>query len=279
MASGADPGPDGDAGPAGADETDAESEPEPLLVTEQLTKEFDGLVAVDDVDLTVERGETRAVIGPNGAGKSTLINLITGLLEPTDGRVRFDGREITGLDPYEIVQRGVSKSFQTASIFPTMTVRENVKIAAFAAEQGSFRLNFLRDRDAFPAVEELTREMLEAVDLLGDAETEARNLPYGDKRRLEIAIALAADPDLLFMDEPTAGMSPEETRSTVDLVERLQTEMGLTIVLVEHDMEVIFRVADRIVVLNRGEIIADGTPEAVQDDPAVQEAYLGGVEL
>jgi branched-chain amino acid transport system ATP-binding protein len=277
MASGADPGPDGDAGPAGADETDAGSEP--LLVTEQLTKEFDGLVAVDDVDLTVERGETRAVIGPNGAGKSTLINLITGLLEPTDGRVRFDGREITGLDPYEIVQRGVSKSFQTASIFPTMTVRENVKIAAFAAEQGSFRLNFLRDRDAFPAVEELTREMLEAVDLLGDAETEARNLPYGDKRRLEIAIALAADPDLLFMDEPTAGMSPEETRSTVDLVERLQTEMGLTIVLVEHDMEVIFRVADRIVVLNRGEIIADGTPEAVQDDPAVQEAYLGGVEL
>jgi len=272
MASGADPG-DADAGAGPEAAGDA------LLTTDNLTKEFDGLVAVDGVDLAVERGETRAVIGPNGAGKSTLINLITGLLEPTEGAVRFDGRDITGLAPHEIVQRGVSKSFQTASIFPTMTVRENVKIAAFAAEQGSFRLNFLRGRDAYPAVEELTREMLEAVDLLGDAEAEARNLPYGDKRRLEIAIALAADPDLLFMDEPTAGMSPEETRSTVDLVERLQEEMGLTIVLVEHDMEVIFRVADRIVVLNRGEIIADGTPEAVQDDPAVQEAYLGGVEL
>jgi branched-chain amino acid transport system ATP-binding protein len=283
-----------------------------LLETEGLTKRFSGLTAVDDVDLTVERGETKAIIGPNGAGKSTTINLITGLLEPTNGHVYYDLADgdadelhelravaedertndqrqrlqelrgeygITGMEPHEVVQMGISKSFQTASIFPGMTARENVQMAALASEHGSFRLNFLRRRESFEAVDDTATEMLEAVNLLGSGGLEAGSLPYGDKRRLEIAIALASEPNLLFMDEPTAGMSPEETQSTVDLIERLREELGLTIVLVEHDMEIIFRIADSIAVLNRGAIIADGTPDEVQGDTDVQEAYLGGVEL
>ena len=283
-----------------------------LLEMEGLTKRFSGLTAVDDVDLTVERGETKAIIGPNGAGKSTTINLVTGLLEPTAGHVYYDPSDeaaadihelraipdeersadqqqrldelrseysITGLEPHEVVQTGISKSFQTASIFPGMTARENVQMAALATEHGSFKLNFLRRQSSFDAVDEIATEMLEAVGLLRDAGEEAASLPYGDKRRLEIAIALASEPDLLFMDEPTAGMSPEETQATVDLVERLQQELGLTIVLVEHDMEIIFSIADSIAVLNRGAIIADGTPDEVQGDTDVQEAYLGGVEL
>jgi branched-chain amino acid transport system ATP-binding protein len=250
-----------------------------LLQTEGLTKRFAGLTAVDHVDLAVERGETKAIIGPNGAGKSTFINLVTGMLEPTAGTVAFDGDDITGYDPHQVVQRGISKSFQTASIFPSMTVRENVQIAALAAEHGSFQFNFFKHRGSFSEVEAIARRMLDAVELLGSAETEASSLPYGDKRRLEIAIALAAEPELLFMDEPTAGMSPDETNATVDLIERLQEELGLTIVLVEHDMEIIFSIADSIAVLNRGSIIADGPPEEVQGDVDVQEAYLGGVEL
>lgn len=250
-----------------------------LLETEDLTKRFAGLTAVDHVDMDVERGQTKAIIGPNGAGKSTFINLVTGLLDPTEGSVTFDGTEITGLEPHQIVQSGISKSFQTASIFPEMTVRENVQIASLAAEHGSFQFNFMQTRESVPGMNDTATEMLDAVKLLDSAEVEAASLPYGDKRRLEIAIALAADPELLFMDEPTAGMSPDETQSTVELVERLQEELGLTIVLVEHDMEIIFQIADTIAVLNRGAVIADGPPESVQGDPAVQEAYLGGVEL
>jgi len=250
-----------------------------LLETEALTKQFSGLTAVDNVDLTVESGETRAIIGPNGAGKSTFINCITGMLEPSGGSVVFQGEDITGTPSHEVVQRGISRSFQTASIFPGMTVWENVQIAAFGTQHGSFRFNFLRHRESFPEVDDLTGEILGAVGLVDDAEVAAANLPYGDKRRLEIAIGLASEPDLVFMDEPTAGMSPEETNHTVDLLERLKEELGLTIVLVEHDMEVIFRVSDRIAVLHNGRIIAEGEPEEVQGDEDVQEAYLGGVEL
>ncbi|SFF97254.1 branched-chain amino acid transport system ATP-binding protein [Halopelagius inordinatus] len=251
----------------------------PLLETDGLVKEFGGLVATDDVNLSVESGERVSIIGPNGAGKSTLINLITRRLDPTAGDIRFKGESIVGLEPHQVVQRGVSKSFQTASIFPDLTVRENAEIASLAAEHGEFGLNFLTHRNNLSAVHDLAEETLDDVGLLDRADTEAADLPYGDKRRLEIGIALAADPDLLLMDEPTAGMSPEETQSTVELVERVKRERGLTFVLVEHDMEIVFSVSDRIVVLNRGQVIAEGTPDEIRGNPDVQEAYLGGMEI
>jgi len=250
-----------------------------LLETDDLVKKFGGLLATDHVNLEIQEGELLSLIGPNGAGKSTLINLITRMLEETEGDIRFQGESIVDLEPHEVVQRGIGKSFQTASIFPDLSVEENANIASFGAEHGSFRFNFFRHRNAYPAVEERTHQVLEAVELLDQRETTASELPYGDKRRLELGIALASEPSLLLMDEPTAGMSPEETEATVDLVEELQADLDLTIMLVEHDMEVVFRVSDRIAVLNRGSIIAEGTPEEVQGDEAVQEAYLGGVEL
>ena len=258
---------------SGADVADV-----PLLETEGLVKRFGGLTATDDVDLSVRQGERVSLIGPNGAGKSTIINLITRRLDPTAGDIRFKGQSILGLSPHEVVQRGMSKSFQTASIFPTLTVRQNARIAALAAEHGSFRFNFLRHRKRYSEVEEVARTTLEAVDLWDQRESAAADLPYGDKRRLEIGIALAADPDMLLMDEPTAGMSPEETHATVDLIEQVKEERGLTFLLVEHDMEIVFRVSDRIVVLNRGSVIAEGPPEEIRENPDVQDAYLGGVD-
>ena len=250
-----------------------------LLETRDLVKEFGGLTAVDHVSLSVDEGTVQAIIGPNGAGKTTFINCVSGLLEPTSGTVEFDGVDITEMASHETVQQGISKSFQTASIFPSMTVRENAQVAAFGGVHGSFKFNFLKRREDYDEVNEVTERMLRSVDLWEHRNKEAQSLPYGDKRRLEIGIALASEPKLLFMDEPTAGMSPEETEETVDLIEQLQEELGLTIVLVEHDMEVIFRVADRIAVLHGGQIIADATPEEVKGDPEVQEAYLGGVEI
>jgi branched-chain amino acid transport system ATP-binding protein len=250
-----------------------------LLQTTDLVKEFGGLVATDEVNLTVEEDERVSIIGPNGAGKSTLINLITRRLDPTAGDITFKGESIVGLDPHQVVQRGVSKSFQTASIFPELTVRENAEIAALAAEHGSFSFNFLRHRNSLGGVHALARKTLEAVGLYDRREEPAHALPYGDKRRLEIGIALASEPDLLLMDEPTAGMSPEETKATVELIEEVKREMGLTFVLVEHDMEIVFSVSDRIVVLNRGRVIAEGTPDEIRGNEDVQEAYLGGVEI
>jgi len=250
-----------------------------LLETDGLTKRFGELTAVDDVDLQIEEGESLSIIGPNGAGKSTTVNLITGLLNPTEGAVRYRDENITGQEPHEIVQQGLSKSFQTASIFPDLTVRRNAIVASLGAEHGSFSLNFLRRLGSYNAVADRARRTLEDMGLYDRRDVKAKSLPYGDKRRLEMALALAGDPDLLFLDEPTAGMSPDETDDTVELIERIKEERGVTIVLIEHDMEIIFRVSDRIAVLNRGSKIADGTPDQIRGDPDVQQAYLGGVEI
>jgi branched-chain amino acid transport system ATP-binding protein len=250
-----------------------------LLEIEGLTKEFGELTAVDEVDLQIEEGESLSIIGPNGAGKSTTVNLITGLLNPTEGTVRYRGEDITGMEPHEIVQRGLSRSFQTASIFPELSVERNAVVAALGAEHGSFSLNFFKRLAGYDDVAERARQTLEDMGLYDQRDIKAKSLPYGDKRRLEMALALASNPELLFLDEPTAGMSPDETDRTVDLIERIKEERGVTIVLIEHDMEIIFRVSDRIAVLNRGQKIADGTPDEIRGQADVQEAYLGGVEI
>lgn len=250
-----------------------------LLEIEGLTKRFGELTAVDEVDLQLEEGESLSIIGPNGAGKSTTVNLITGLMEPTEGTVEFRGEDITEEEPYDIVQRGLSRSFQTASIFPELTVRRNAIVAALGAEHGSFSLNFFKKLTSYDDVINRADRTLKDMGLYDQRDTLAKSLPYGDKRRLEMALALADDPDLLFLDEPTAGMSPDETDNTVDLIERIKEERGVTIVLIEHDMEIIFRVSDRIAVLNRGAKIADGSPDEIRGQPDVQEAYLGGVDI
>lgn len=249
-----------------------------LLETRNLTKEFGGLTAVDDVNIEINEGELVSVIGPNGAGKSTLINLITGMLTPTEGEILYEDTNLAGMEPHEITQRGVGRSFQTASIFPDLTVRDNVDVSSFASEQGSFTVNFFRRRERYDAVSHRTQEALELVDLTDEADVPAASLPYGDKRRLEVAIGLATDPNLLFMDEPTAGMSPTETEMTTDLIEEMKDERGITVVLVEHDMDIVFEVSDRILVLHQGSIIASGTPEEIRGDPTVRSAYLGGEE-
>ena len=247
-----------------------------LLEVDNVTMEFGGLLALENVDMEIEQGELVSLIGPNGAGKSTLINVITGMLTPTEGSIRYGGDEIVEMDPHEIVQMGLGRSFQTAEIFPDLTVRENVNVAAFMTEHGSFSLNFFRRRDSFEAVRERTQDILETLGLDDDADLPANSLPYGDTRRLEVAVGMATDPELMFMDEPTAGMSPGETQMTTELIKRMQQDWGITILLVEHDMDIVFDVSDRIITLHQGNIIAEGTPEEIQDDPTVRSAYLGG---
>lgn len=247
-----------------------------LLEVNDLTKEFGGLTALDRVNLTIEEGELVSLIGPNGAGKSTLVNVITGMMPPTNGEIRYQGESIIGKEPFEIAQMGVGRSFQTASIFPGLSVRDNVSIAAFASAHGSFSINFFRRREAYEEVEQRTENILDTLELQEQADLTSDSLPYGDKRRLEVAVGLASDPTLMFMDEPTAGMSPEATEMTVDLIRELLENWGTTILLIEHDMDVVFDVSDRIVALHQGQLIAEGTPGEMRDDPELRKAYLGG---
>ncbi len=238
--------------------------------------EFGGLLALESVDVAIEEGELVSLIGPNGAGKSTLINVITGMLKPSTGSIRYAGEELVGKAPHEIVQLGIGRSFQTAEIFPDLTVRENVNVASLLTEHGSFSLNFLRRRDRYEAVRERTRDILETLGLDDEAGLPAKSLPYGDTRRLEVAVGMATDPELMFMDEPTAGMSPGETEMTTDLIQRMRDEWGITILLVEHDMDIVFDISDRIVTLHQGSVIARGTPAEISQNPSVRSAYLGG---
>jgi branched-chain amino acid transport system ATP-binding protein len=245
-----------------------------LLEIDALTRRFGGIVAVDDVTMRVEEGEVRAVIGPNGAGKSTLFNLITGMLKPTAGTVRFAGDVLTGLSSHRICQRGLSRTFQLTALFPEMTARENVRLAAQARDRRRWR--FCGGSGVFAGASRHADAALERLGLAPVAGRPAGLLSHGDQRLLEVAMALAQQPRLLLLDEPTQGLSVEETAQAVETLATLLSDGRITVLLVEHDMEVVFRLAHKITVLHRGSVIADGSPQAVKDDAEVQRAYLGG---
>jgi branched-chain amino acid transport system ATP-binding protein len=248
----------------------------PLLECTGLTRRFGALVAVDNVTMTVEPGEIRAVIGPNGAGKSTLFNVITGVLKPTDGEALFEGERISGLPVYEVVQRGISRTFQLTHLFPQLSARENVRIAAQAKLKGRWAMT--GGAAVFEQSQHLADAALERLRLTRFADTPARNLSHGDQRLLEIAMAVAQGPTLLMLDEPTQGLSIEETEHAIGILQQMLAGGDLTVILVEHDMEVVFKLAHRITVLHRGQVIADGLPGEVKADAQVQSAYLGGFE-
>jgi branched-chain amino acid transport system ATP-binding protein len=248
----------------------------PLLETRGLGRAFGALQAVADVSLAVGAGELRAVIGPNGAGKTTLFHLLSGLLAPTAGRVLFRGHDVTPLAGPARCRRGISRTFQITSIFPDLSVLENVRIAVQLKAGGNFRL--LGGGKVLEASERRARESL-AVLALGDRAGEpAATLPHGDQRLLEIAMAVAQEPELLLLDEPTQGLSPEDTAATVAVIRQIARERRLTIMLVEHDMDVVFDLADRISVLHFGQLIAEGAPDEIRANAEVQRAYLGGLD-
>jgi branched-chain amino acid transport system ATP-binding protein len=248
----------------------------PLLECRGLVRRFGALVAVDGIDLAVEPGEIRAVIGPNGAGKSTVFNLITSVLRPSAGQVIFAGEDITGMPVHQVAQKGIARTFQLCHIFPALTVRENVRIAAQARD--GRRWQFLGggrvlNRSASAAAEAIARMRLTRM-----ADATAAMLSHGDQRLLEIAMAIAQKPRLLMLDEPTQGLSIEETGRAVQILKDMLTEGDLSVLLVEHDMEVVFKLADNITVLHRGRVIADGSPAAVRASAQVRSAYLGGAQ-
>lgn len=245
-----------------------------VLEAKDLTKRYDGLVAVDGVSFRLAQGEIRAVIGPNGAGKSTFFSMLAGTIPPSSGEVEFQGARITGLGATLVCQRGLVKSFQINQLFSSLTVRQNIVIPILARRYGAFSPHMLRDLTRVPELDAMIGEALAAVQLDGRANAPAGALTYGEKRRLEIGIALATRPQVLLLDEPTAGMSPSERVDTVRLLNRVAA--GLSMVIVEHDMDVVFGLADRITVLYNGRKIAEGAPEAIQADPDVRRAYLGG---
>ena len=243
----------------------------PLLSIESLSRSFGALGAVNRVSLTVDRAERRAIIGPNGAGKTTLFNLIAGSLAPSAGRIVFDGEVITGLSPHAVARRGLARSFQRSNLFPGLSVLESLRLAAASRERGSYDLLGSVRRLAGPLAR--AHQTAEVIGLAGRLAAPAGRLSYGEQRQLEIGLALATAPTLLLLDEPTAGMSPEESRRMTELL--LGLPRAMTLLIIEHDMDVVFSLADRITVLHGGAVLADGSPEAVRADPRVYEVYLG----
>jgi branched-chain amino acid transport system ATP-binding protein len=242
-----------------------------VLEISGLSKSFGGFRAVSDVSFAVETQQIAAIIGPNGAGKSTLFNLITGHLQPDAGTVRLDGRDITGAPPYRICRMGIGRSFQRTNIFAQLTVFENLQAAFLVHHRRG--INFWGLSEAFYRDE--TAALLASIGLAGQEHTIAGTLSYGNQKQLELGLALASNPALLLLDEPTAGMSPNETHETIRLLQRIAEERSLTLLFTEHDMEVVFGIAQKIAVLHQGRIIADGSPEEVRGDPEVRRVYLG----
>jgi len=246
----------------------------PLVRTDRLTKSFGALLAVNAVTLAVDEGSLHSVIGPNGAGKTTFFNLLTGQLAPTSGRIVFDGRDIAGTPPHGIAHLGIARSFQRTSIFPTLSLLDNVWLAAFARQE-SWRGLAWRRTDGYPKLAERAMTVLEEVGLAGKAGEPARAISHGEQRQLELAIALAATPRLLLLDEPAAGLSPDETKKMVALVRKLKGRY--TIILIEHKIDVVMSMSDRISVMHFGSVIAEGVPAEIQRNAEVRRAYLGGI--
>jgi len=250
----------------------------PLLQIKNLSHYFGGLKAVSNFNLDLEPGELVAIIGPNGAGKTTIFNLITGVYRPSEGQVTLNGRNLIGLQPHQIINQGIARTFQTIRLFKDLSVLDNVRIACYSrVRYGPFTAFF--HSKGFRVEETKVREealhLLDVFNLRSYAQTQARNLPYGEQRRLEIARALATRPRLLLLDEPAAGMNPGEINRLMELILSIRREFGLTIILIEHQMRVVMGISERILVLDFGETIAEGKPKEIQNHPRVLEAYLG----
>jgi branched-chain amino acid transport system permease protein len=248
----------------------------PILRATGLTKHYGGVAANESIDLVVDHGEIRGIIGPNGAGKTTFFRMLTCEVPPTSGRIEFEGRDITGLGVTEVCQLGLTKSYQVNQLFNSLTVRENVTIAALAKLRGKFRLDLMRAVSRVPGLASQVEHTLELVGLAGRGSVPVSQLAYGEKRRLEIGLALASSPSLLLLDEPLAGMSPSERAETVKLLRSIAH--GRTMIVIDHDMDALFELARRITVLQEGRVLVEGTPEEIRRDPRVQEAYLGGLD-
>ncbi len=246
-------------------------EAETVLETKNAFKNFEGFVAIRDVSIDLKQGEKHAIIGPNGAGKTTLFNLITGHLEMNGGSIHFEGHDITGTAPHKIVKLGMARSFQRINIYPRMTVFENVQVALIARDGRSFQMFTL----GYNLNRQETDELLGLVGLRDTADEIAGELAYGKQKQLELAISLASHPRVLLLDEPTAGMSPAETVEAMELIKEITEARGLTLLFTEHDMGVVFGIADRISVLHHGELIFSGAPDHVREDPEVRRVYLG----
>lgn len=249
-----------------------------LLKAVKLSKVFGGLKAVSNFEMQIAKGELIGLIGPNGAGKTTAFNLLTGVYQPTTGSIEFDGKSVVGLKPYQITQRGIARTFQNIRLFSELSVLDNVKIAyhshvKYTVAEAVLRLGrYFKEEDE---IEQKAIEFLKIFKLEHKKDEVAKNLPYGEQRRLEIARALAAQPKLLLLDEPAAGMNPQETQQLMEMIRWIRDEFGLTILLIEHDMSLVMGVCERIYVLEYGSIIAEGTPDEIKNNPRVIEAYLG----
>lgn len=245
-----------------------------LLEAKGLTKTFGALTAVNNVNFTVEKGVIHSIIGPNGAGKTTLFNLLSGVYQPTSGNIKFQGRDITSTKLYERSRIGVGRSFQITSIFPELTVRENVRLSV--QSRGKKNFSMLRKASDMKEVEEKTTTILEEMGLREFDDQKAENIPYGSQRSLDVAIALAMEPILLLLDEPTSGMTPEDIYKMIALIKRISERYN--IILIEHHMDVVMSISDKITVLHLGKIIAEGIPESVKGNEEVKRAYFGGLE-